>query len=334
MNTQNDFNSFSVIQFAWKWRKPLTIITLLSGILAFLFSLFIQPMYKSTAIVFAPYYNSILAEIYDVRFDMKKYGEEYETEQLLQILNSREFQDTIISQFNLAEYYGIDTTRRHWRSKLYKTMENFEIKRTKFGGISISVKDRSPQMAAILANAVVDMSDAYKNRVDQERTLAICELLQHQIEDVNAKMVVVNNSVQQLADEGIFIYDLQVERVMQQYAIALGQGNAAGVQRIQKEIDKIAKWGPTSVVLREELIYLIRRETQLKTLLWNTEMNARGILPTKFVVEKAIPIDKKVYPKKSLIALFSAIGAFFVTFFALLIFEKIQMDIAAHKKEE
>jgi capsular polysaccharide biosynthesis protein len=335
MNNQTEFNSFSVIKFSWKWRKLLIIITLASGILGFLFAMIIKPMYKSTAIVYATHYNSFLFYNEDIASDMKKYGEEYETEQLIQILQSREFKDTLVNHFNLIEYYGIDTLKKHWTSELYKELEdNIQIKRTQFGGISIAVDDPDPQHAAMLANAIVDNLDMFKGKVERERAQAVCDLIQNQIDEVHAKMVIVNDSVQKLADEGIFIYDLQVERVIQQYATVLGQGNTAGAQRLQKEIAKIAKLGPTSVVLREELIYLVRRETQLKSMLWNAEMNASASLPSKFVVEKATPIDKKVYPKKSLFGLFSAMGAFIFTFFALLGFEKIKVNLSTLNDEK
>ena len=335
MEQKNEFNSFSVIQFTWKWRKPLLVITLIAGVLAFVFTMFIKPLYKSTAIVFAPQFNSFVIDNYDTKNDMRRYGEEHETEQLLQILESRDFKDTLVRQFNLIEYYGINTQKKYWKSELYKELEgNIKIKRTQYGGIQISVLDIDPQHAAILANAIVDELDHFKNRIDNERTNAACELLQRQMDEVREKLIIVNDSVRKLADKGIFIYDLQVERVMQQYAITLAQGNSAGAQRLQKEIEKIAQWGPISVLLREELIYLVRRETILKSLLWNAEMNASGVMPTKFVVEKAIPMEKKVYPKKSLIAFLSAIGAFIVTFFILLSIEKIKNDIPIYKKEE
>jgi len=335
MEQKNEFNSFSVIQFTWKWRKILLMVTIVSGILAFVLSIFIKPMYKSTAIVFAPLFNSLVVDNFDTKNDMRRYGEEHETEQLLQILESRDFKDTLVSRFNLIEYYGIDLQKKYWRSELYKELEgNIKIKRTQYGGILISVLDYDPQHAALIANTIVDELDQFKNRIDNERTVASRELLLQQMEELRERLAIVSDSVQKLAHEGIFIYDLQVERVMQQYAIALGQGNAAGAQRLQKEIEKIAKWGPTSVLLREELIYLVRRETLLNSLIWNTEMNASSVMPTKFVVEKAIPMEKKVYPKKSLIAFLSAIGAFVVTFFVLLSIEKIKANIPASNKEE
>jgi capsular polysaccharide biosynthesis protein len=331
MNQKNEFNSFSVILFAWKWRKILLIVTLSAGVLAFFCSMFLKPMFKSTTIIYAPVSNSFLVE----NLDVKKYGHERETEQLIQILNSREFKDTIVSKFNLISYYKIDTLDRYWKTYLYSELDdNIKVSKTSFGSVSISVYDKDPDHAAIIANAMVDELDFFKNKIDQEHTQAACNLLQRQIDEIHEKMVIVNDSVQKLANQGLFIYDLQVDRVSQQYATALAQGNTAGAQRLQKEIDRIAKWGPVSVVLREDLIYLIRRETNIKTLLWNAEMNSSGLMPSKFVVEKATPIEKKVFPKKSLIAFFSAVSAFIVTFFVLLIVEKVKTEIQLYKKDE
>jgi capsular polysaccharide biosynthesis protein len=335
MEQKNEFNSFSVIHFTWKWRKPLLIIALLSGVLAFIISVFIKPIYQSTAIVFAPQYNSLLVDNVEIKSDVTRYGAEHETEQLLQILNSRELKDTLVCHFNLINHYRIDTLERYWKTKLYKELDNnINVKRTQWGGIVVSVRDQSPQFAAILANAMVDELDNFKNKIEHERAKATCDLLQSQINKVHAKMIIVNDSVQKLANEGLFIYDNQVDRVTQQYALAVGQGNMAGAQRLQKELDKIAKWGPTCVILREELIYLVRRETTLKSLFLNAEMNLNGLMPSKFVVEKAIPVEKKIYPKKLLIAFFSAIGAFLVTFFVLLSIEKIKAEVHIYKKKE
>jgi len=335
MELKNEFNSFSVIQFTWRWRKVLLIVTLASGILAFIVAMFIKPMFKSTAVVYAPQYNSFVIDNFDTKYDLRRYGEERETEQLIQILNSRDFKDTLVVRLNLIDYYNISTKSKYWRSELYKNLEdNIKIKRTSFGGVIISVFDIDPQHAALLANTIVDELDRFKNRIDNERTNASCELLKRQMDEVHERLIIVNDSVMKLANNGVFIYDLQVDRVMQQFAIALGQGNSAGAQRIHKEIEKIAKWGPISVLLREELIYLVRRETTLKSLLWNAEMNASGVIPTKFVLEKAVPMEKKVYPKKSLIALLSAVGAFIFTFFVLLSIEKIKNEIPILKKEQ
>ena len=330
MEQKNEFNSFSAIQFAWKWRKTLLIVALAAGVLTFVVTSFIKPTFRSTTIIYAPMQNSFLKNDLDV----KKYGHEHETEQLIQTLNSRDFKDTIIRHFDLITYYEIDTTKINWRSAAYKKLEgNLNIKRTQYGSIVISVEDKCPYHAAQLANAMVDELDVFKNRVDQERAKAAYELLQRQVNEVHERMVRINDSVQKLANEGLFIFDLQVDRVIQQYATTLGQGNMAGAHRLQKEIERLIKWGPTCVITREELIFLVRHESHLKTLLWEVEMNLLGLMPTKFVVEKAIPIEKKVFPKKTVISLFSALSAFIVTFFALLIMENVKTGIPLKKDE-
>ena len=47
-------------------------------------------------------------------------------------------------------------------------------------------------------------------------------------------------------------------------------------------------------------------------------------MPVKFVIERAIPSDKKYYPKKSLIVLVSTVSAFILAVLILLIIEKIK----------
>ncbi len=71
-----------------------------------------------------------------------KPSREEETEQMMQILNSREIKDMLIDRYDLANYYGITPNMKGWQSKLYEAVEGaVDIKRTKYGAIAISVKD-------------------------------------------------------------------------------------------------------------------------------------------------------------------------------------------------
>lgn len=336
----NELNSFSVLQFTWKWRKLLICVSLAAALLSFAIALFIKPLYKSTAILYAPRTNAVSKTIMNnsnnnERLDVRSYGIEEETEQMMQILHSRELKDAIADKYNLIEYYELDTNSKHLISKLYQDMgDNISIKRTQFGAISITVTDKCPQMAADLANGISDELDLMKNKIEYERANAAVKLIESQMNDVNCRLAEIADTVQILANHGIFIYDLQVERVMQQYAKALGDGNMAGAQRLLKEIEKIAKFGPTSVLLREDLIALCRHLAYLRTLKMNAQMDMSGTMPVKFVVEKAVAISKKVFPKKSIIMIFSTLAAFTITFFSLLIFEKIKNENFFSKKED
>ena len=58
-------------------------------------------------------------------------------------------------------------------------------------------------------------------------------------------------------------------------------------------------------------------------------------IPVKFVIERAIPADKKTYPKKSLIVLLSTVSAFILAVLALLTINKIkETPVTAVQSEE
>jgi hypothetical protein len=55
-------------------------------------------------------------------------------------------------------------------------------------------------------------------------------------------------------------------------------------------------------------------------------------MPVKFVVEKAIPADKKSYPKRLITMILTSLGVFTVTLFGLLIAETIDPEFSLRKK--
>ena len=340
MNNQNEFNSFSLINYIWKWRKLFLIVCGAAGILAFVFSTktFIRPQFKATTIVYAPRTNVVSKNLMsdnnaNERLDVKAYAIEEETEQMMQILHSRDIKDVLIERYDLINYYGIDMNRNGWKTKLYETVEGFiDIKRTKFGAIAITVSDWDPERAAQMANDIASELDTIKNKIERERAAAACLALQNQIEEAERQRMALVDSLSQLAKNGVFTYELQTERVMQQYAIALREGNAAGVQRLKQELEKLEKWGSLAFTLRQEQFYLGEQIVLSKMRLMGAQMDLSAVMPVKFVIEKAVAPDKKSYPKKLIIAIISTIGAFILTLMTLLIVDKIRREINIERK--
>ena len=331
-NKKNSYNSFSLIRFLWKWRYPLLIVCIAAAVLSFFFStsLFIKPKFKATTIIYAPRTNSLSKILtnehsYNERLEIKAYGIEEETEQMMQILNSRDIQDALIKKFNLIEYYKIDTNAKYWETKLYKSLiGNLKIKRTEFGAISITVTDHDPVVAANMANEVSRQLDTVKNKIERERATAAYFILKKQLEDVTDEIKRVDDSLKIIMEHGVFDFETQSERVTQQYAIAVSQGNTAGMQRLQQELNKLATWGPQSEALRE-LQYNFREYQALcKSKMMDAKVDMESRMPVKFVIEKAIPADKKSYPKKSIIMITSTIATLIVAIIILLIMENIR----------
>ncbi|MCL2168135.1 MAG: Wzz/FepE/Etk N-terminal domain-containing protein [Lentimicrobiaceae bacterium] len=342
MDTKNEFNSFSLINYIWQWRKLFLILCFAAGVLSIIFTLkfFIRPQFKATTIIYAPRTNSFSKIIsnesnINERLDVKAYAVEEETEQMMEILNSREIKDVLIEKYDLVNYYGINTERKVWKDKFYETLKgNIDIKRTKYGAITISVSDWSPERAAQMANDIAAELDTIKNRIECERAFAACKALEIHIKKADQQRQLIADSLDVLAKKGVFILDFQVERVMQQYAIALAQGNMAGVQRLQTELEKLEKWGHASNSLRREQLYLSDQIALMKVKLLNAQMDYSGTMPVKFVIQKAVAPDKNSYPKKIIIGLLSVVGTFFITLIVLLLIDKIKNEIVIENKQK
>ncbi len=338
---KKEYNSFNLILFAWKWRKPLIIVCIAAAILSFGFSThwFIRPRFKSTAIIYAPRTNSLAKillneENYNERLDVKAYAIEEETEQMMQILNSRDIKDALIQKFDLINYYGIDTTKAHWKTKLYKSVENnMAIKRTEYGAIAIHITDWDPHRAAAMANEVTRQLDTIKNKIERDRSAAAYRILKAQLKEIEDEIARVNDSVQVVMEHGVFDFERQSERVTQQYAIAVSQGNQAAIQRLAKELDNLAQWGPISIELHDQLYNFREYAYICKSKMMNAKIDMESQMPVKFVVEQAMPSDKKAYPKKSIITLVSTISAFILAFITLLIIENVKNAIKPKEEE-
>ena len=341
MNNQNEFNSFSLISYIWRWRKLFLIVCFIAGVLSIIFTTkkFIPPQFKATTIIYAPRTNSVsksLSGDYNAneRLDIKAYAVEEETEQMMQILNSREIKDVLIERYDLVNYYGIGTYRKAWKAKLYTTLEGFmEIKRTQYGAISISVTDWNPEQAAQMANDIANELDTIKNRIERERALAAYKAMEIHIQEAEKQRQQLNDSLDTFAKKGLSVLDYQVDRMMQQYAIAIAQGNTAGVQRLRKEIDIIEKWGHVANSLRGEQRYLSEQIAFAKTRLLDAKMDYYASVPVKFVVQKAVAPDKKTYPKKIMIGLMSVLGTFIITLMILLFVDKIKQEIKVDREK-
>lgn len=332
MNNDNFNNSFSLVRFVWERKIRLLIICFVTAVLSFFFSskIFIKPEYKSTAIIYAPRTNStskilLNEENYNEKLDIKAYATEVETEQMMQLLDAREIKDSLIQKYRLADYYEINLQKKGGYTKLYKILtSNIAIKRTDFGAISISVKDWNPQQACDMANDIVRLLDTIKNRTERTRATIAYQILQNQLDSINLEVAKIDDSLQVCMRHGVFDVESQSERIMQQYAIAVAQGNTAAITRLNDEQRKLATWGAKWLAFRDLQSSFIKYQSLCKEKMMSARLDMAGNIPVKFIVDTPIPADKKCYPKKSIIVLVSTLSVFILSIIVLLIIEKIE----------
>lgn len=338
-NSTNDYSSFNFIRFlASKW-KILALTMLIAAVAAFVCACFIKPKFKSTAIVYAPRTNSVskilLAdETNNERLDIKAYAIEEETEQMMEILGSREIKDALIRKFNLIEHYSLTKDMKYWQTRLYEYVEkNMEIKRTKFGAISITFEDWDPDFACEITNEIVCQLDSLKHKIEYDRAAAAYATMQQQLADVNAEIQRVDDSIQMIMEHGVYDFESQSERVTQQWAIAVSKGDVAAQERLKAELEKLSTWGPRAEALHDVQFSFREYQSLVKQKMMDAKVDMDNNIPTKFVVQHAIASDKKAYPKKSIITVVAAVSALILAVIVLLVIENLKGTTTRRKEE-
>ncbi len=325
-------SGFHILLLLFKYWKLLFVIGLTSAVVAFIFSmpLFIKPKYTSSVIMFSTSSNAvsqlILAEgNYNEFLDVTQFGDDAHIEQMIQILNSREIKDHIIKKYDLITHYNIDTTKRYWKTKLYKYVKNnIQFSRTDNLAVEIIVMDTDPILAADIANEIADYYDILKRQIIQQRSIEAFNILQEEMKMTDTLVTLLTDSLSRIMSHGVYDYESQSERLMQQYAIELARGNATAVKRIKDELVVLEEYGPIYVSVRDRLFYLKEAQKLFQEKYQNTRVDASYSLPQKFIVEKAVPADKKSYPNKLLIMLVTTISVLSLTVFLLIFQENIK----------
>ncbi len=309
MTNEKENSGLNLIVLVASYWKSLLLIAVATAALSFFFSTqrFIRPHYKSSVIMFSTSSNAVSQLVmaegnYNEFLDVTQFGNDLHVEQMIQVLESREIKDHLIEKYNLIEHYSIDTTKKYWKSKLYKYLNNnLTFSRTHNLAAQITVEDTDPQLAADMANEIADYYDILKRRIIQQRSQEALNILKKEMENIDSTTCVYMDSLSRIMARGIYDYETQSERFMQQYAIEIAKGNNAGAERLRKELENVEQWGPLYVSVRDRLFHLKEVQELMQAKYQNASVDAAYTLPQKFVVEKAVPSDKKCYPKKLVI---------------------------------
>lgn len=347
MSANNDFDSTSLGLFLYSWRKHLIVIGVLACLLSILFSspLFITPLYRSTVILFPVSSNSVskalLTDQPTAKSDILEFGEDEQTEQMLQILNSGIIRDKIVQKFNLMEHYKINPKSKFKYTNLYKQYEsNITFRRTEFMAVKITVLDRDPQVAADMANSISELLDSTKNAMQKERAYKGYKIVEKEYVTLQNEIAQMEDSLRKIRELGVFDYETQSEMMNQQLAIEIARGNARGIEALNSKLEVLAKYGGAYVSIRDQLEHEKKQLSYLKARYEEAKVDATENLPQKFVVESAYKAEKKSYPVRWAIVVVSVISTLLIAIFVIISVEKLsskgilKRNFLASKKQD
>lgn len=312
----------NLLLFIWKKRKPILMVTSIAAVLSLIAALLMKPLFLSTAIVFPAATSSVsFSEQRNAKASSMDFGEEEQAEQLVQILQSSRIRDLVIHQFGLMEHYGIDSTEENKYFKLLKEYEgHISFVRTRYGSISIDVLDEKPELAAEIANKIVDLIDTVKNSMIAERTVPAFEINKRKRDLLDQDLKTILTQLDTLADKGVVSLEGRANLFTAFVEAKSGQDRDFLKQQIDVNLKYGAKFDGLEQMRDEKIIKLEKFLDSYE----QAESDAYTNFTHKFIVERAVVADKKDKPKRMIIVLLATLGTFIFMVFLLLINERFK----------
>ena len=325
----NSYNSKYLCKLLIEYRKPVFIILAIAALFAIVFStpFFITPLYKSTAIIYPTSSNSIskvlISTTYQSEKDIMNFGEDEQTEQMLQVLNSNRVRDKVIERFDLMNHYDIKADSKYPYTRLNKLYDSrIKFRRTEYNAVKITVLDADAPLAAQMANDITEIFDSTMNQMQKEVATQAFRLVEDEYNTLCAEMAQLEDSLNTLRKLGVFDYESQVEMLSQQLAIELGKGNTQGVNNIQKQLDIIAEYGGASYAINERLDNDRLQLSLVKSKYEEAKVDATEYIPHKFVVTSAFQAERKTYPVRWIIVTVTLLSTFLLLILCIVVFDR------------
>jgi uncharacterized protein involved in exopolysaccharide biosynthesis len=332
---KKELNSINLLQLLYKWRLPLAIITAIAIAAAVIFTspFFIKPKFKSSVIMFPVATNSIskvlISQNSGIKEDILGIGEDEQSEQMLQMLNSNLIRDRIVEKYKLMEHYAISPDSKYKYTRLVREYENnVKFRRTEYMAVKITVFDTDPQMAADMANDIAALLDSTRNIMQKERAVKAFQIVNTEYISLENEVKGIVESLRDLGSKGVNDYERQAEVLNEQLAIAISQNNQYAVRALQQKLDTLGKYGGVFLSLKDGLEFKTEQLTLLKTKYQEAKVDAEQFLPQKFIVNSAYKAEVKSYPIRWIILVVTAFIVFFTAVLTIIIvenFTKLQL---------
>ena len=314
----NFFDNQRILNLIWKRKFHFILVGIIAIVLSAVFSssMFIKPKFKSTARVYPT--------------NLWVLSEESETEQMLEILNSRDIKFKMFDAFDLDEVYAVKKDDPHYLTYMLDIYgNNVSTGKTEYETVEIKVMDHLPERASDMCDSIINFYNKKVGEIHKAKDWEMVEIAEKQLAKKYVEfdtLISELNNVRQKYE--IVDFETQVPEITRGYmnALASGRGSTPDSKKIKGLYDNLIEQGSEAHWLESRLNFIIRDIDSLTTQ-YEVYLNEfEKDITYAHVVEHSFPADKKSYPVRWLIVAFSTISAVFL---ALLVF--LVLD---YRKEE
>lgn len=327
-----EFGSTNLIQYLFSNWKPLFIVSVIAFSISVIASLLITPRYRSTVIMFPASSVSVSEALVSTTSNLSKsgilaFGQEEETEQLLQVLNSDEIKEKLILKFNLFDHYRINASSKYKYTQLHAKMKsNISYRKTEYMSVRIDVLDEDPEMAADMVNELSSLLDSTINRMQKKRAKEAFIIVSSEYKQLQSEISELQDSLRKIGELGIYDVEAQSKGLNEAWLEALSAGKNSLAEKLEEQINALGKYGGDFMFLKEFLKNESERLSLLKDKYTRAKVDVEQNLSHSFIVSKGSVAEKKAYPKRSFIVLLSTLSGFLFALFVLIVFDSLKQN--------
>lgn len=307
------WNSSNLLKIFMKWKLHIIIISFLGMLIIGASTYLIKPKFKSYAVAYP--------------VNLGKYSDEEHSEQMIQILQSRNIADSVINKFDLAKHYEIDSADVHFKSTIYDTYnENISVSKTKYEAVEIEVYDTNPDTASLIANSIIDFYNSkvrslHRAKYKEAMDLAYDEMIKwKKISDTLREELQVYKIKYNIQNVGY-----QIQESTQ--GIYRSQGNVKLINKAEKQLELIAKYGAefekiNGLYWKSYEVFLSNRADYE-----NLYKEYHKVITYANIITSPYPADVKSSPKRVIITLLGGLSVLIIVILTIGFIENKKKNI-------
>ena len=237
--SSNPPSTFDLINAFWVRRRLWATVTAASALLFVVVALVLPVYYRASTTFLAASPDQTNPTKLLGSADVEVYGTGNDLERLIAIANSEAVVSQLIDSFDLYTVYDIDPEGREARFRVREELSKlYEVERTRYDEVSISIEDRDPERAASMANAAREQVRGVVLGLLRSGQMEAADKFRGSIAAKTGRRLAINDSLRQYAMRyNIIDVDAQSEALSQSLAKAEGLlvVDSARLERLQTQ---------------------------------------------------------------------------------------------------
>ncbi|NLO03351.1 MAG: hypothetical protein GX126_13710 [Bacteroidales bacterium] len=310
----NDFfDNQRILQLIWNRKYHFIITGIIAIIISAVFSgpAFIKPKFKSTARVYPT--------------NLWPLSEESESEQMLEIMNSKDIKIKMCEAFELDKVYRLNKKDPNYMTYLMDEYnKNIKTSKTNFETVKLEVLDYEPRRASDMCDSIIHFYNRKVRSMHKTKDFEMVTIAQKGLKQKYAELDTLTYRLDTIRQKyGILDYKSQVEKVTEGYMTALAEGRATttGSSKIEDIYNNLADKGSEAYWLESRYNFLIEVIDSLTTQYEFHMTEYEKDITYCHIVEYPMPADKKSFPVRWIIVALTTFSALFAALMVFLIID-------------